>query len=48
MQRLALADGRIDDAERAVLKALFERTEARPMDSGVRAEIEAFRARYGI
>ncbi|MEQ8231109.1 MAG: hypothetical protein RLW61_07160 [Gammaproteobacteria bacterium] len=48
MERIALADGVVDAAERATLRAIFDRVDAARLAPEVRAEVAAFRARHGI
>ncbi|MEQ9399168.1 MAG: hypothetical protein RJQ04_08340 [Longimicrobiales bacterium] len=48
MQRMALADGRIDDRERATLETIFSRVSPDTVEPEVWAEIERFKARHGI
>lgn len=48
IQRLALADQEVDEQERSVLAAIFERAEKQGITGGVQAEINAFKKRYGI
>jgi len=48
IERLALDDGTIDDAEREVLRGIFARVDSTRLAPDVRAEIAAFRSRYGI
>jgi hypothetical protein len=47
-ERLALADGIVDDDERDVLRRIFGRVDPTHLAPEVRAEIAAFRARYAI
>lgn len=48
MQRLALADGRIDEKERATLEAIFSRVSEDTVSPDVWAEMERFKADNGI
>lgn len=48
IERLALADGMVDAAEREVLRGIFARVDTTRLAPAVRVEIAAFRARYGI
>ena len=48
IERLALADGIVDEAEREVLRGIFARVDTARLAPAVRAEIDDFRARYGI
>lgn len=48
VERLALRDGVIDDEEREVLGAIFERVDLNAMDPDVLEEIEEFKALFDI
>jgi hypothetical protein len=48
LERLALEDGQVDDAERAVLGKVFARVDLDSMAPEVRAEIERFKAAHAI
>ena len=48
IERLALEDRQIDDREREVLRNIFARAEAAGLAPEVRAEIQDFRARFGV
>jgi hypothetical protein len=48
MERLALADGQIDDREREVLGRIFARANQQHMTVEVRESIDRFKARHGI
>ncbi|MCB1749565.1 MAG: hypothetical protein H6977_03360 [Gammaproteobacteria bacterium] len=47
-EKLALADGVVDDDERDVLRRIFSRVDPARLAPQVRDEIASFRARYGI
>lgn len=48
MKQLALEDRVVDDDEKNVLKHIFERSMPEKMSIEVRAEIRAFREKYGF
>ncbi len=48
IERLALSDGIVDEAEREVLRGIFARVDTARLAPAVRDEIDTFRARYGI
>ena len=48
LERLALADGQIDDEERKVLTSIFARVSPESVDPNVWIEIQAFKDRAGI
>ncbi len=48
MQRLALADGKVDDREREVLRDIFSRVSEDTVAPEVWAEIQSFQSIYGI
>lgn len=48
LERLALEDQQVDEAERDVLRSIFERVDEADLSSDVREEIKRFRARYRI
>ena len=48
LERLALEDGVVDDAEREVLRNIFNRVTPEQVAESVRAEMERFRARHAI
>jgi hypothetical protein len=48
LERLALEDGVVDDAEREVLGNIFGRVTPEQVAETVRAEIERFRERHAI
>jgi hypothetical protein len=48
LKRLALEDGEIDDDERGILRAVFDRANPDHMDDATKAEIARFREKYGI
>ena len=48
IEKLALADGMIDDAERDVLGRIFARVDAQSTDPAVWAEIQRFKSEFGI
>jgi hypothetical protein len=47
IERLALKDGKVDDSERNILKAIFDRVTPDMVTPTVWLEIEGFRQRYG-
>jgi hypothetical protein len=47
IERLALKDGEVDDSERNILKAIFDRVTPDMVTPTVWLEIEGFRQRYG-
>ena len=47
-EKLALRDGVIDEAEREVLRNVFERANMDGMDEATKAEIADFRATHNI
>jgi hypothetical protein len=47
IERLALKDGAVDDSERNILKAIFDRVTPDMVTPTVWLEIESFRQRYG-
>jgi hypothetical protein len=47
IERLALKDGQVDDSERNILKAIFDRVTPDMVTPTVWLEIEGFRQRYG-
>jgi len=48
LERIALSDGKIDDAERAALQAIFARVDETRTAQKVLDEIRRFRAQYAI
>ena len=48
LERLALADGQVDDQEREVLGRIFARADQANMTAEVRESIRRFKARYDI
>ena len=48
MEKLALEDNVVDEAEKEVLRAVFSRVDKDKITTQVEKEIEAFRAKYGI
>ena len=48
LERIALGDGKIDDAERAALQAIFARVDETRTAQKVLDEIRRFRAQYAI
>jgi hypothetical protein len=48
LERLALADGRVDEQERVVLSRVFARVPPESLDPQVRAEMERFKAEFAI
>lgn len=48
LERLAMADGRVDDRERNVLTTIFSRLNPDLVSEEVRDGIEQFKARHGI
>jgi len=48
VERLALADGVVDEAEKAALRAIFARVDPDALGPAVAAEIAAFRTRFDI
>ena len=48
MKKLALKDGKVDDEERKVLSAVFERANKHNLDENTAAEIKEFRSKYEI
>ena len=48
IERLALADGRIDEAERDTLRAILARVDPHSLAPDARAALDAFRSRHGI
>ena len=48
LEKLALRDGVIDEAEREVLRNVFERANMDGMDEATKAEIADFRATHNI
>jgi hypothetical protein len=48
LERLALADGQVDDREREVLSRIFARANPEHMTAEVRESIQRFKARYAI
>lgn len=48
IEKLALEDRVVDDQEKAVLSAIFERAEAKGVTEAVRAEVESFKKRFHI
>jgi hypothetical protein len=47
IERLALKDGEVDESERGILKAIFDRVTPEMVTPVVWLEIEEFRQRYG-
>jgi hypothetical protein len=48
LERLALADGQVDERERDVLSRIFARANAEHMTVEVRESIQRFKTRHGI
>lgn len=48
VERLALSDGVVDEAEKSALRAIFARVDPSALEPAVVAEIVAFRARFAI
>ena len=48
LERLAMADGQVDDRERNVLATIFSRLNPDVVSEEVRDGIEQFKARHGI
>lgn len=48
IERLALSDSAVDEAEREVLRSLFGRLDPARLTPAVQAEIADFRAHHGI
>lgn len=48
LERLALGDGEVDDAERAVLSRVFARVNEQTTDPAVWAEIQRFKQAHSI
>lgn len=48
LERIALSDGKVDAAERAVLKAIFARVDEARTAQKVLDEIRRFRAQYAV
>lgn len=48
MEKLALADGKVDERERATLEAIFSRVSESTVTPEVWAEMERFKAEHGI
>lgn len=48
LEHLALADRRIDDDEREVLRKIFARVDVRELTAEVREEIARFRKKYAV
>ena len=48
LERLALADGAVDDAERAVLSRIFARVDGTTTDAAVWSEIQRFKREFSI
>lgn len=48
LERLALADGTIDDDERTALRRILARVEPSGLAPAVQAELAAFRRRYAV
>jgi hypothetical protein len=48
LEKLALEDGEVDDAERSVLRAIFSRVNRTSLSPDVAAEIDRFRAKHSI
>ena len=48
LEHLALADRKLDEAERDVMRKIFARVDARDLTPEVRAEIARFRSKYAV